>query len=352
MQRLELTSSPQDYSEDDYTRLWQRFPCIIELVIGPISGKLKPIQICWEDWNREVVLSIFHLAILSRLKDLRLTGELSTGTVLPSSIAFSQLSALANLQSLSLCDLSIEDTVIKAVLPSMPQLRSLRLVGCQYLTYRIIQSLPHHLDLLDVSDTPILGIAYAACEEEFAGHSSTELEGTRTNDWGTRCIERLIARNLSRTGSVQYAMGGPAFDRFLEIYNGSSLRDISISVSGQRVSNDLVRILAETPNLLKLDLGSVRGLDQDAYNSISQLASLGDLNLFDTSVSDECLIGIAKGPLRHSLRHINLRWCRRIHDIEGVRRLFSESFTDCYADGLGTSEMDQFFAVAMAEMQT
>lgn len=195
------------------------------------------------------------------------------------------------------------DEEAEAILPSLPQLRSLNISGCHLLTFQILKWLPPSLDFLDISDTEILTLTPEA-------------------DWDG--IALLLSSAAARDKSVKELRCGesdlPQFDLFLKYYHGASVEKLSLFESCV-TSSDLVHLLSKTPNLTELNLGSrpemiltpdASELDKNVFDVISQLTSLRELKLDGSVTSDECLVLLTSGPCRFSLRGVDLRECPNI----------------------------------------
>lgn len=244
------------------------------------------------EFSNSVDLRWLNLSRLSKLKDLAIADVMPTGDT------FYQVAALTNLASLSLSDLKIDDIAVEAFFPSLPQLRSLNLDSCRKLTYRVLQWLPPQLDRLDISNTKILRKA---------------LTPLSTAAHGTKSVKTLVAIDEVN----------PRFGHFFLNYTGQSIESLALGSSTLKSSNDLHHILSMTPNLLKLCLCQIKGLNESIFIIISQLARLRELILRETDTSDQGLVLMANGPCSQSLRRLDLVSCPLIEDTEGASLLFS-----------------------------
>lgn len=272
----------------------------------------------------EVDLRFLQLPSLTVLEDLELSG------VLPHPCSYNQLTALTDLEVLTFRDSKIQDEALKTILPSLPQLLSLRLDGCKKLTNGVLAWLPPLLDFLSISRTNVLILTLepGTVSPIFPQHPFTALEGAK------------IVKNL-RCDKVTH----PHFGNFLQYYHGESIEILSLFDSDFQRS-DLVHILSNTPNLIELNLGFgsrkmlrviwrnselLLSMDKNVFDAISKLGSLRELKLDESVISDQCLSRLVSGPCRFSLRSIDLRNCPNIRDLARARRLFSDRFSECSA---------------------
>lgn len=244
----------------------------------------------------------------------------------PRGRAISDLSAcraLPSLEHLSMIDMSIEDEDVEAIIPSLPRLRSLNVSACRFLTCRVLDMLPASLDLLDVMSTAILAPPPDTGAMDYSRRSSSARKGMRT-------VKSLVAVHAQQVNNSLPASA--CFDRFLNLFDETSILLLNLSNSPLN-SNDFICFISNTPHLIKLGLRHIdAGLDENAFNAISQLASLQELDLDSAVIDDDCLSILANGPCRKSLRRIDLTDSTlpaRIVDIAGTRRLFSERFDRC-----------------------
>lgn len=91
-----------------------------------------------------------------------------------------RLTALTHLEALSFFGMTIEDEDMKALLPSLSQLRTVELVHCQSLSCLVLQWLPLDLDLLNVSYSNILTSPPGAEGNENSHSSSKARKGRRS----------------------------------------------------------------------------------------------------------------------------------------------------------------------------
>lgn len=147
------------------------------------------------------------------------------------------------MKSLHLASVSVCDEDLEAVLPFLPNLRSVRLLECKKLTSRTLVCLPHELDALDVSLTSILD----APTDEFPADDHAQGGGTRT-------LRELVA------GGCTY----PSFRCFLAVFAGHSLKIVNLRCSSFRTSRELLFLLTRTTQLQLLDLrDAVAGFGPD-----------------------------------------------------------------------------------------
>lgn len=273
----------------------------------------------------EVDLRWLHLPVMSALEGLELCG------ISPRGYALSELPTLPSLKCLALVQMDIDDAGVQALIPSLPGLHSVKFSSCGNLTYRVLQFLPAHLDILDVSFTKILTPSAGVEEPDFL----VSRHGVRA---GKGSVKRLVVEGMAVGAGIFVELQDVdplRFEAFLECYDAATIFHYYLTDSILHDSDGLVYFLSKATGLQKLDLSRVtvldkeRVLDRDIFSSVSKLASLRELNLDSTSVTHECLAILAEGPCRKSLRKINLRGCLGIEDRAGVRRLFSDLFDNC-----------------------
>lgn len=124
----------------------------------------------------------------------------------------------------------------------------------------------------------------------------------------------------------------PRFEFLFRNLAGSSIEQLDLHDSKFEMSADLVYMLSETPKLLHLDLQGVEELDMDVYNAISRLARLRELDVRRASTSNDCLVRLANGPSRYSLRRIRLSWFSGVFYTIATSRFFKERFDVCNAE--------------------
>lgn len=270
--------------------------------------------------NRDVDLRWLKLPSLSALRHLALSG------LRPAGGSFSQLAALANLDTLSLRNMFVEDEWLKAVLPSLPQLRTVMLVSCPLLTSAVLLSLPLDLDLLDVSGSGILasGSSRYSCRARM----------------GT--VKALVAEDIPYREQEGDASSCMLFEPFLSLFSGASISQLDLNAD-HHPSRDLPHLLSSTPNLLTLRLApsqyefAHRRTDIAVYSAISQLSRLRNLDMdipTMAQISIDGLVSLASGPSRHSLRRIRLSFENSVGDIvaANLRRIVSKRFDECVID--------------------
>lgn len=222
-----------------------------------------------------------------------------------------ELATLPGLQYLDLYDMKIEDEFVEDIIPSLPRLRSVKFAYCRNLGPRVLQFLPSHLTLLDVSSTHIL-----SQDESLGLESSPHSLWTRN---GTRSVSTLVAEELDDIG----------FDFFMHLFDGASIAHLSLDGSNCLEDGALVNLLSNAPCLLTLSVAGQYGLNDGMLSPISRMASLRELCLRSTDITDDYLALLASGLCQKSLRLIDLRRCRGLEDKTGARRFLSERFASC-----------------------
>lgn len=235
----------------------------------------------------------FQFSRLSALSHLELWGLQLAGE------SVWQLRTLTHLDTLALENIDLLETHVEAIFPSLPRLRSVKLLNWYTEDLNVMQWLPLDLDLLDVSGSRILVFP----QLEGADSSSEEMENSRysfTAREGKRSVRTLVAHDADDL----------RFDHFLQIYAGTSIRelDLGFTEEGNYALDDLAHLLSRTPNVLKLrlvsTLDSYKDFDESVFSAISLLSSLCHLTVYQESFKGLALV--ANGPCRHSLQHILL----------------------------------------------
>lgn len=281
------------------------------LVVSTINTQpIEPDGV--EGWY--VDLRWLQLFRLSALKFLQIES------LLPHESSFSQLGNLKDLETLVFDNLRIEDKDLTAILPCMPRLRCVRLIHCLFLSFRILQWLPRHLDVLDVSYSFILSSDFPL--EDGGVEALTHTSGAEK---GTLCVVELVAEGVR----------DPYFGHFLYMYSGASLTHLNLSFSEEWSSPDaMVYLLSRTPNLVDVNLSYTDFMDGNVYGAVSKLGQLSKLNLASTvsaKMSDCERLGMLKsGPCRQSLAV----FCgfEAFLDTDGGVTFFKDHFPRCVFD--------------------
>lgn len=218
------------------------------------------------------------------------------------------LGALTSLASLSLSGSNITDANAKFIFSKMHLLRVLDISGCPYLTQRALSWLPPVLDKLDISRTNILQCKNRNLEPEPAFPNSG------------KCTGLVTALTLSTVPCD--------FFFFRQFYMAESVEELDVSGAGyfdfggdSRIS--LAQFISQAKNLVRLDLG-LQDLSWNASSMVyrlyladfsllvsvaAQLETLRELDVSNTTFSNEDAKCLSQGPVRHSLRYLGVWRC-------------------------------------------
>lgn len=330
---VHLDPESADYSDEQCSFSLERHaPTLRKLTIFRSYICVDPPDDDYHSWDPAVDFRWLKLSNLSVLSHLELSN------LKPSEGTFFLLATLFQLHSLALLSVEIEDEHLTAILPSLSQLRTVKLRFCEQLTYRVLQFLPLDLDCLDVFGSGIVGF------EEVWDRPRGPPECIE----GVECAQ-LLPRVRKRTGSVKLLYTSTMADRncmlFLRMYAGKGIMALAFTTTDGSYL-DLVYLLSRTPNLVRLRISVGKQVDEDfdrpftmcidVYSALSQLSRLRYLSLRDIGLSPsaEELAVLANGPCRHSLLGIHLsgRHMTEATDLTNFCRLVSQRYDRCLLD--------------------
>lgn len=170
------------------------------------------------------------------------------------------LASVTGLKSLEPNGVAVCDDDMEAVLPFLPQLRTVRFSLCDNLTFRVLPWLPQDLDLLSNEGSSILCVSPGTAGVSVCG--------------GTKTLKKLEVKGLTRQ------LIEAKFEHFLEIFAGHSIESITVSCYGSiypehvRTDDYLMCLLEKIPNLKHLDLSGVCGMADEEFRTIARSIGL------------------------------------------------------------------------------
>lgn len=252
------------YDVDDFS---------LEAIADKLSGSLQTLILT--KFASSDAAGIAHFPKLRNLKTLRLIHCWS--------FSDTSLIALSELEELQMLDISysaVSDAALRVILPKLQNLRILYLKNCCEVRASIFPLLPPSLIKLDLSFSDAL---YDAVP-----------------DSALVCVPHLkVFRACGCHGITDLAFVEPI-----------SSRIENLILTGHRASDANVAMhVSSMPNLAHLNLGRSRVADETA-RAISALTKITKLALYDTNITDDGIMALARGNSSRSLIQVEVQQCR------------------------------------------